>query len=58
MSGREVQEGGCICILGVIRIAVWQKPTQRCKAIIFQLKLNLKKRWEKKTLITYFEKSL
>ena len=46
-SGREVQEGGCLCILGVIHIVAWQKPTQHCKAIIFQLKLSLKQRWEK-----------
>ena len=34
-GGREVQEGGNI------HVDVWQKPTQYCKAIIFQLKKNL-----------------
>ena len=29
--------------LWLIHIAVWQKPTQHCKAIILQLKINLKK---------------
>ena len=27
----------------VIHVVVWQKPTQHCKAIILQLKVNLKK---------------
>ena len=46
--GREVLEGGDIYIyLWLIHVDVWQKPTQYCKAIIFQLKINklkLKKR--------------
>jgi len=28
--------------LWLIHAVVWQKPTQHCKAIIFQLKVNLK----------------
>ena len=35
-GGREVQEGGDIWL---IHVDVWQKPTQYCKAIIFQLKM-------------------
>ena len=34
LAGREVQEGGDIWL---IRIVVWQKPTQHSKAIILQL---------------------
>ena len=36
-SGREGQEGGDRCILWLLHV-VWQKPTQHCKALIFQLK--------------------
>ena len=47
-GGRDIQEGGYIYIyLWLIHVDVWQKPTQYCKAIIFQLKINklkLKKR--------------
>ena len=33
-GGKEVQEGGVICIpMAWIRVDVWQKPTQYCKAI-------------------------
>ena len=39
-DGREVQEGGDILYLWLIHIDAWQKPTQYCKAIILQLKLN------------------
>ena len=35
-GGTEVQEGGDIWL---IHVDVWQKPTQYCKAIIFQLKI-------------------
>ena len=34
-GGREAQKGGWIWL---IRVVVWQKPTQHCKAIILQLK--------------------
>ena len=37
-DGREVQEGEDICILWLIHVDVWQKPTQYCKVIILQLK--------------------
>ena len=36
---REVQEGGTCVYLCPIHADVWQKPTQYCKAIIFQLKI-------------------
>ena len=36
--GGRFLEGGDICVPTVIRIDVWQKPTQYCKAIILQLK--------------------
>ena len=40
-DGREVQEGGDICIpMGDSCFDVWQKPTQYCKAIVLQLKIN------------------
>ena len=29
--------------LWLIHVVVWQKPTQHCKAIILQLKINFKK---------------
>ena len=38
-GGREVQEGGDI-YLWMIHVDVWWKPTQYCKAIILQLKIN------------------
>ena len=41
MAGREAQEGGEIFIFKLIHI-VQQKPTPRCKAIILQLKINLR----------------
>ena len=46
-GGREVQEGGDICIyLWLIHVDVWQKPIQYCKeTIILQLNINkLKKK--------------
>ena len=33
--------------LWLIHADVWQKPTQHCKAIILQLKINLKKFFKK-----------
>ena len=42
-GGREVQKGGDIYNLWLIHVDVWQKPTQHCKAIILQLKINVKK---------------
>ena len=38
-GGREVQEGGDIRIPMADSFAVWQKPMQRCKAIILQIKI-------------------
>ena len=35
----------------LIHVAVWQKPTQHCKAIIFQLKIDKFKRQLKKISI-------
>ena len=31
---------GTYIYLGLIHVDTWQKPTQYCKAIIFQLKIN------------------
>ena len=42
-GGREVQEGGTHVYLWLIHVDGWQKPTQHGKAIILQLKINLKK---------------
>ena len=38
-EGRSRRSG---LYLGLIHIVLWQKPTQHCKAIILQLKINLK----------------
>ena len=37
-GGREVQEGGDMLYLWLTQVAVWQKTTQYCKAVILQLK--------------------
>ena len=39
-AGRFQREGAYV-YLCLIHIAIWQKPTQYCKAIIIQLKINL-----------------
>ena len=36
-------EGGTYVYLWLIPVDAWQKPTQYCKAVIFQLKINIKK---------------
>ena len=41
-GGKEVPEGMDICIPMAIHVDIWQKSTQYCKAIILQLKVNLK----------------
>ena len=38
---REAQEGICV-YLWLIHVVLWQKPTRHYKAIILQLKINLK----------------
>ena len=38
-EGRLKREGTYI-YLGLIHVDIWQKPTQYCKAIILQLKIN------------------
>ena len=43
-GGREVQEGGTFVSLWLSHVLVWQKPIQHCKPIIFQLKINLKRK--------------
>ena len=40
MGWEEVHEGGDIWIPMAIHVDVWQKPTQYCKVIILQLKIN------------------
>ena len=42
VGGKLNREVTYVC-LWLIHIDVWQKPTQHCKAIIFQLKINFKK---------------
>ena len=37
-SGKEVQEGGDVCVPMADSFDVWSKPTHYHKAIIFQLK--------------------
>ena len=39
-DGMEVQEREGTCILWLIHLVVWQKPTKYCKAIILKLKIN------------------
>ena len=39
-GGRSEREGTYV-YLRLIHVLVWQKPAQRCKAIILQLKINL-----------------
>ena len=39
-EGGKVQDGGDKYILWLMHIDVWQKPTQHCKVIILQLKMN------------------
>ena len=41
-AGRLKREGTYV-YLGLIHVDIWQKPTQYCKAIIFQLKINKNK---------------
>ena len=36
--GREFQNGGTHVYLWPIHVDIWQKPSQHCKVIIFQLK--------------------
>ena len=44
VGGRFKREGTCV-YPWLIHVDVWQKPTQHCKAIILQLKINkLKKK--------------
>ena len=40
-GGREVEEGGDTCIPTADYVGVWQRPTQYCKAITPQLKINI-----------------
>ena len=43
--GGKFKEEGTYVYLWLIHVDIWQKPTQYCKAIILQLKINkLKKR--------------
>ena len=55
-GGREGQEGGDgdICTLWLIYVNVWPKPTQYCKAIILQLKIN---KFIFKSILAKFNKS-
>ena len=41
VGGRFKREGTYVC-LWLIHADIWQRPTQYCKAIILQLKINLK----------------
>ena len=41
--GRRFKREGTYAYLWRIQVIVWQEPTQYCKAIILQLKINLKK---------------
>ena len=39
VGGKFKRKGTCV-YLWLIHVDVWQKPTQYCQAIIFQLKIN------------------
>ena len=41
--GREIKEGGTHVYVWLIHFVIWQKPIQHCKAVILQLKRNLKR---------------
>ena len=41
-AGGRFKREGIYVHLGLIHVAVWQKPTQYCKAIILQLKIDFK----------------
>ena len=43
-GGSKVQEGGTYVYLWLIYVDVWQKPTQHCKVIILQWKINCLKK--------------
>ena len=38
--GWDIKRKGTHVYLGLMDVDVWQKPTQYCKAIIFQLNIN------------------
>ena len=38
--GQRFKKGGHMYNLWLVRVTVWQKPRQHCKAIILQLKIN------------------
>ena len=42
VGGRLMREGTSV-YLRLIHVVAWQKPAQRCEAVILQLKINLKK---------------
>ena len=44
MAGGMLEREGIYAYLWLIDVAVWQKPTQHCKATILQLKIFLKVR--------------
>ena len=39
--GERLKREGIYLHLGLIHVDMWQKPTQYCKVIILQLKINL-----------------
>ena len=47
VGGRFWREGTYV-YLWLIQVGVWQKPTQYYKAIILQIKINLKETWKRK----------
>ena len=47
----ELKMEGIYVYLWLIHVAIWQKPTQHCKAVILRLKINLKK--ERKNFLDF-----
>ena len=51
--GGRLQREGSHAYLWLIHVAVWQKPTQYCRAVILQFKVHFEKRKAKKYALTY-----
>ena len=54
--GRRFKMEGTYIYLWLTHVDVWQNPTQHCKAIIHQLKINFKKSLKKKIIRIFKDK--
>ena len=55
--GGKFKEEGTYVYLWLIHVDVWQKPTQYCKAIILQLKINKLKKKKKQSQVISNDKA-